>query len=558
MRGEYEEGEHSSKHTGEYRECEACGSSDGNAVHTDGHLFCHVCRQYTPPPNPVSGTKQEIDMLDDTTKVPSSLDEGFIDGTKAGPINERNIKKETVKHYDVRLKLRNGVVTDHYYPYTTPDGTIVAYKSRVVKSKDFMTHGPITKTGLFGQSKFNKGGRYVPICEGEIDTLAAYQMLGSRFPVVGVKSSSEAYKLCKKQFEWLNSYDTIVLCFDSDEPGQKAAKQVASLFPKKAKLAKFKLGDVGEYLEADKIDEFNNEWWRAEQYKPDDILGGAKTMWKILSQPRAEAAFTYPWDKLNKVTYGMRRGEFTIITAGSGTGKTQVLREISHHVLKTTPSHVGLIYLEETAWETARGLISINLSKPTHLPDTHVTEAELREANNNTWGTDRIFTLGDHWRDNNIDYICDKIKYLNKGLDCELIILDHISFMVSDDNKDERKMLDEIGHKLKAMSIELDIHLCAVAHSRRQSSKPLEEGGTTSLSDLRGTAGLGQLSNIVMGLERNGQAEEEVERNTTLIRVLKNRFSGITGPTSRLYYDQFTGRLTELEETSNEEEKEDV
>ena len=144
MRGEYEEGEHSSKHTGEYRECEACGSSDGNAVHTDGHLFCHVCRQYTPPPNPVSGTKQEIDMLDDTTKVPSSLDEGFIDGTKAGPINERNIKKETVKHYDVRLKLRNGVVTDHYYPYTTPDGTIVAYKSRVVKSKDFMTHGPIT------------------------------------------------------------------------------------------------------------------------------------------------------------------------------------------------------------------------------------------------------------------------------------------------------------------------------------------------------------------------------------------------------------------------------
>jgi twinkle protein len=108
------------------------------------------------------------------------------------------------------------------------------------------------------------------------------------------------------------------------------------------------------------------------------------------------------------------------------------------------------------------------------------------------------------------------------------------------------------------MSVELDIHLCAVAHSRRQSTKPLEEGGTTSLSDLRGTAGLGQLSNIVMGLERDGQAEDERTRNTTLVRVLKNRFSGITGPTSRLYYDQFTGRLTEIEASIDEDELDPV
>ena len=163
-----------------------------------------------------------------------------------------------------------------------------------------------------------------------------------------------------------------------------------------------------------------------------------------------------------------------------------------------------------------------------------------------------MVTLGDSWKDNNVSFICDKIKYMAKGLDCKLIILDHISFMVSDNPGDERKMLDEIGHKLKALTIELDIHLLTVAHSRRQSTKPLEEGGTTSLSDLRGTAGLGQLANLVLGVERDGQAEDEKTRNTSLIRILKNRFSGQTGPTSKVYYDQDTGRLTEVEDTEEE------
>ena len=54
------------------------------------------------------------------------------------------------------------------------------------------------------------------------------------------------------------------------------------------------------------------------------------------------------------------------------------------------------------------------------------------------------------------------------------------------------------------------------------------------------------LSDFVLGLERNGQAECPVERNTTHLRVLKNRFSGITGPAGHLLYDGDTGRLHEF------------
>jgi len=525
--------------------CEQCGSSDANAEYENSY-YCYSCETYTKKGNDNMNVVEIVSNIEDTFDVKPKLSN--TEGTYIGPLNDRKLTKDTVAHFDVRLELTNGVVTTHYYPYCTSDGDKVAYKIREVMDKSFRVEGDIKNTVLFGQDKFTSNGKYVTVCEGEIDTLSVFQMNGSKFPTVGVRSATTAYSDCKKNFEWLDSFDSIIICMDNDEPGKKAARSVASLFPKKSKIIKLNLKDAGDYLTKDKVQEFSVAWWQAEQYRPDDILSGFDKMWEIAQQPRATAVFNYPWTQLNQLTYGIRSSEFIVLTAGSGMGKTQVTREIAHHCLKTTDHNVGIIYLEETAWETSMGIASVECSKPLHLPDTVITDQEKREAFQNTWGTDRLHTLNDSWRDNNLDYIADKIKYLAKGLDCKLVVLDHLSFMVSNRQGDERKMLDEIAHNLKALTVELDICLLAVCHTKRQTTKPLEEGGQTSLSDLRGTAGIGQLSNIVIGLERNGQADDERERHTTLLRVLKNRYSGMTGPTSRLHYDQFTGRLSEVEE----------
>jgi twinkle protein len=525
--------------------CE-CGSSDGKTLYTDGHTHCYVCATTLQP----YAKKDNTSMVDTqkTSKLPD------IDDTKVGPLTDRGIVVETVRHYKVRLRVKHGVVVEHYYPYTNSGGEIIAYKKRIVESKGFMTEGPINKSGLFGQSAFSANGKAVTICEGEIDTMAAYQMQGSRYPTVGVKSSSSAYKDAKQSFEFLDSFETIVICMDNDEPGQKAAKQIASLFPKKSKIMKLTLNDAGKYLEEGKHQDFVNLWWRAEKYKADDVISGADAAFAILKEPRSKAAFQYPWDVLNKFTYGIRTGEMVTLMAGSGSGKTAVSREIVYHILKNNPDvNIGLMFLEETGWETTTGLVALELSKPIHLPDVHTTKEELWQGTVNTWGTDRVHSLSESWKDNNVDYICDKIRYFAKGLDCKFIVLDHISFMVSDTNGDERKMLDEIAHKLKALTVELDIHLHMVVHCKRVSGKPLEEGGKLSLPDIRGTAGIGQLSNIVMGIERDGQNEDMRVRNTTLIRIVKNRFSGKTGPTSYVHYDEFTGRMTEIEKEETDE-----
>ena len=132
-------------------------------------------------------------------------------------------------------------------------------------------------------------------------------------------------------------------------------------------------------------------------------------------------------------------------------------------------------------------------------------------------------------------------------LGVKYIVLDHISILVSDqDNGDERKAIDEIMTKLRMFCQEMYISMFVVSHLKRPDGKGHEDGAYTSLGHLRGSSAIAQLSDIVVGLERNAQAEDQMVRNTTNVRVLKNRFSGSTGPATSLMYNKDTGRLTEI------------
>ena len=115
---------------------------------------------------------------------------------------------------------------------------------------------------------------------------------------------------------------------------------------------------------------------------------------------------------------------------------------------------------------------------------------------------------------------------------------------------DERKVIDELMTKLRTVVQETGVCLIAVSHLKRpDGNKGHEDGAATSLSQLRGSASIAQLSDIVIGLQRNSQADDEKERNTTRVSIIKNRFSGLTSPNcSSLLYNRDTGRMLEINE----------
>lgn len=505
--------------------CPACGSSDARAVYPDGHSHCFSCGDH----------KAISNNFNSLTPIPGDFKR----------IPERKISEATTKRYGVTV-----LGPEHrIYPYPDASGTHVANKMRL-PDKNFHWEGDSKKAGLFGMDVFPAGSsKSITVTEGEDDAMAYFEMTG--YPAVSVKSAVQAASDARSCFEYLNSFETIVLCFDKDEakidpttglrryPGQEAAVTVAGMFP----LGKVRIvtwgrhKDACDYLVAGDRDVMVKEWWAGPVFTPQGIKMGSD-LWEAIVAPKQYETVTYPWEGLQYKTYGLRLSEAVLVTADTGIGKTTILKELESHILKNTDKDtgVGFMHLEEPNDDTALGLMSIEANLPLHLPDVRerVTDEDLRKYFDASVNNDRV-VLWDHFGSNSIEEVLNKIRHM-KALGCKYIVLDHVSIVVSDQSGDERKQLDEIMTKMKTLCMELNICIVIVAHINRQ--------GT-----VRGTAALEQLSNIVIRLVRDKTDPSPWRQNITKVIVEKNRFCGRTGVACYLLYHEKTGRLTELDPT---------
>jgi twinkle protein len=308
--------------------------------------------------------------------------------------------------------------------------------------------------------------------------------------------------------------------------------------------------DVSDMLQAGLVRELENCWWRAKTYMPSDIVGATELKDSWVSRPAVQS-IPYPWICLNQKTHGFRLGELVTITSGTGMGKSSVIRELEHHLLTTTQDKVGIIHLEETTERTIDGLVGIELSTPYHLDEIR-QNYPLHQAND---AFDKLFKRDDgeealslyDGKELSVEKIVSRIRLMAKAQNIKWIILDHLNLVMSGDYRgDERRSIDALMTQLREVVVETNIGLFVISHLSRQQGVTHEEGGEISLTHLRGSQGIAQLSNIVIALERNQQHEDDWMRNVTKLRILKNRYTGETGETGHLHYDNETGRITEV------------
>jgi twinkle protein len=378
--------------------------------------------------------------------------------------------------------------------------------------------------------------------------------------VVSIKNGvSSALKDIKNSYEWLDKFESIVLNFDNDEVGREAANKVSELFkPGKVKIVKLpeSYKDANDMAVRRKYEEYTKCWWNAPTYAPDGIINGTELLDEIL-EPITKSSVNYGWKGLDELTYGIRRGELITITAGTGLGKTSIIKELIYHMFKNTDSNIGMLMLEESSKISSLDIMGIEANIPLRRPDINISDEDKISYYKKTIGTGRFYFFN-HFGSNSIDTIMSRIRYMAKAVDCKFIVLDHVSMILSSQEfGDERKGLDEIMTKLRTLVQETNVALVCVSHLKRPDGKGHEDGAVTSLSQLRGSGSIAQLSDMVIGLERDSQNEDIVMRNTTCVRVLKNRFVGMTGPATYLYYDKDTGRLHETDKPSPEDKEED-
>ena len=509
--------------------CPRCNSIDNLAVYDDGHSWC-----FTPGCGFREGGEQSEDQI---FEEKNSME--FIKG-EIEPLKVRKLTKATVDKWSYQIGEFKGkkVQIANY----KKDGRVIAQKIRFA-NKDFLFIGDTKNCGLYGKHLWEKG-KMITICEGEIDALSVSQAQGNKWPVVSIPTGAAgAKRAIQNDLEYLENFESVVLMFDQDDAGQKAVDDCVQLFsPGKVKIATLPLKDPNEMIQAGRGAEIINQIWNAKSYRPDGIIDGRDT-WELVSTSQKAESMPYPFNGLNNMTQGIRKGEIVTITAGSGIGKSQICREIAYSLI-LQDQKVGYLALEENTKRTALGFIGLYLNKPIHLQNVDYTMEELKDGFDNVLGTGNLF-LYDHWGSMEINHLFNKIRYLVKGVGCTHIILDHITIVLSGlEGGDERRLLDFVMTKLRSLVEEVQCSLILVSHLRRpHGDRGHEEGVRTSLNQLRGSHGIAQLSDIVIGCERNQQDEENPDLTT--IRVLKNRWTGETGVADTLYYSKETGRMQE-------------
>ena len=221
--------------------CPSCGGSDPVALNKDGTAWCFSCETRFPDYDKACDQLEKdstVFPLPDTTSDLKTYRNNAMNEAEGNFIGltDRGISAETAKKYGVKAIQQGGKITKHLYPYYVSN-EITAYKIRE-SNKMFTWRGNAQGSGLFGEQLFQAGGKYITLVEGECDAMAAYELLGSKWPVVSIKNgASGAVRDVKNSLEFLESFDNVIINFDNDKQGKEAAVKVARvLSPAKAKI----------------------------------------------------------------------------------------------------------------------------------------------------------------------------------------------------------------------------------------------------------------------------------------------------------------------------------
>ena len=513
--------------------CPGCGSSDGLARYADGSAHCFACEKH----NERGAGTVTVKKNDDSSPFgdePAGLP--FLEGEFAS-LGKRRITEETCKKFGYMVGQHKGQ-TIQIADYRR-DGKLVAQKIRT-PDKKFSIRGDGKNIPLFGQHLWRDGGKRLVITEGEIDALSVSQTQQNKWPVVSLPTGApSAKKAIARELEWVETYETVVLCFDMDEKGQEAAIEVAQMLsPGKCKIARLPLKDASDMLQAGRAAELTQCLWDAKTYRPAGVVGIEDIITEAIEPP--VVGRPWPWKTLTKVTYGRRYGELYAFGGGTGCGKSTVFKQIAEHILAHENVPVGMLMLEESVAHTAVTLAGMALQQRLHVPgespDPELVRAALQKLEGRAFFFD---TRRDHY---DYDTVESKIKYMAHSLGCRDIFLDHLTAIASTIEDDERKAIDQIMGKLARLAENLNITIYFVSHLATPEGRPHEEGGRVMERHFRGSRSIGFWSDFMFGIERDKQDLEGV----TTFRVLKDRFTGDgNGVTFGLAYDRHTGLLNE-------------
>jgi twinkle protein len=531
-----------------------------------GTGFCNRCSKFY--------TKDEVLLLE--SDVPQSVEPSFerkktfvkaisiADVAELGThtINHRGLKKAALEFYGVKTALSevSGEVCIAYFPYKK--GT--AYKTKGYPKQFLPSIGDIKDAEFFGQHICDPNAKKLIVTEGEEDCIAAFSMM-TRFRKTGKEEfrhfkvnvvslpagSGSVKKTFAANMDFLNRHEEVLLCFDNDEPGEKATNDAIAVlgFTDKLKIMKLppEYKDANDALVAGEAgyQEFLNAYFKAKPFTPSWVVDGRDTTVEEIMVPR-KRGIAIPFEKLSNKLGGLREGELTVITAGTSTGKSTFTRMLGFFIACELKKRVAYICLEQTVQFTKQQGIALYFEKnvkhiaedPTLLSVEQWQEG-LEEVTSREVYVDQFGTMP-------IEDLIEKVHYLVYAKDCKFILLDHLSMLIDgNDNQDkggDHKVIGQVMTQLATFAVKTGCHIFVVSHIKRgNGSSVASKGGEILAESAKGSSSIEQLAFNIITLSRN-VAEGS---NTVECHIRKNRVWGETGKVCDFQYIPETGWMVE-------------
>lgn len=553
----------------QFEACPECGSRDNLGVYYDdktetynASCFGMTCEAYYNHDQLL-----DIGILNEDGTLPES----FNNSSKGKGVSTEELQNLSEK-FDKRgwpdRKINNKVATKYgvlcdgdprekharYFP-SRRNGQIVGYKikpSEKVDGKyDYRVIGSYsTNDELFGQHLFSSGGKVLVITTGQEDAMAIYQVLVSDKYETACVSVNNGDKSVQKQFqanyEFISSFNKVILFFDDDEPGKQALDVACRLLkPGQAHIAKMSdYKDVCEYKKRGLDEKLKNIFFNAERFSPVDICS-LGDLWsefenavedEIIELPPEFSTLSSMWGG------GPAKGEVTVVGALTSVGKSTVINKIAYHAAMNQGYKTGLMYLESSGREIVRSMLSIHSKTNLNLPTVEGTDlASLKRQFMDMVKKDDSFLIVNHqgaFRD--IDDMVNKLRWMTKAGGCELIIIDPLQAAVPDNSNE---MIDIFMDAMLKLAKETNVSIIVVSHTKKPDDK--DPHGITEYS-LKGSSSINQISFNTVLLSRDKTHENHDIRNTLKMTGVKCRRTGLTGDAGWLRYDPNTVMFREV------------
>ena len=446
----------------------------------------------------------------------------------------RGLDEDVAKLYNIQLQYdeKNNPVR---YAFKYDDNV----KYRGYHEKKFWTKERGSLRKLFGP-QFNAGSsKRLYITEGEFDAASLYQVMGKSFPVKSLPSSSLSETFIKENFEYMNAFESVVYAGELDKAGQAAAEKLYSLMPEKfyyVPMSKWK--DANEFLVNGDHEDLKWAALKPQRFSPDNFFVGDIEVEKAILTENPYEYVPTGHSGLDDKLRGLVKGGLTFIKAMRGQGKTELIRYFEVGLLRQN-TRVAMLHMEEMKSTTYRAMASYELGWNVRTKEdavsTGFTEEQVIAAAQKVAGGENavIFEMRGH---DDPMQLLDYVRLAATVYGAEFIFIDHVqrlAYLSSAGVDGATSTLTTLGARMAQLAKELNIGVVFISQ--------VNEDGRTKYA-----ASLEEEAIICIKIERDTEAEDEIERNTTKFIVDKNRPFSKLGNAGSVYYDPETTLLEEV------------